>query len=108
MIEYLLWLAFAALGFGGGWLVWGRGAKPPPIQSPKQSRTIQRPVKGAVTAHAGPSAFRVVLLDGEVVYDGDSGGDARRHIERLRTQDDEWRAYRDGVFWDSGPKERVE
>lgn len=113
MITYLLWAVFMLLGFGLGWLKWGRERidliTPPKgaAQATSGKRRILRPalVEGPVTAHAGPSPFRVVLLDGEVVYDGVSGGEARRHIERIRTYDVEWRAYRNGIPWDHGPRE---
>ncbi len=110
MMVYLLWAVFALLGFGAGWLVWGResvGVIEAPTavgQTTKSRREIRRPKAEALTAHAGPSPFRVVTLDGEVIYDGVSGGEARRHIERLRTYDVEWRAYRSGIAWDWGPK----
>lgn len=111
MIGYLLWAVFALVGFAIGWLARGRVfelAHPELIQEPtkpRQRREIRRPLKReTVTAHAGPSPFRVVLLDGEVVYDGVGGGEARRHIERLKTQDVEWRAYRAGIAWDWGPR----
>ncbi len=106
MIEYLIPLMAAVLGFGVAWFIWGRAdviAPPvkPEIGAPKKSkRTIWRPLgKGAKAA-----PFRVVTLDGKVHYDGASGGDARRCIELLRTQDVEWRAYRNGDVCDWGPR----
>ncbi len=109
MIEYLIPLMAAVLGFGVAWFIWGRAdviAPPlkPEIGAPKKSkREIRRPLgKGAKAV--GPEPFRVVTLDGKVHYEGSSGGDARRCIELLRSQPVEWRAYRDGLKWDWGPR----
>ena len=107
MIAYLLPLICLALGFGVAWFIWGRAqivAPSKPELSKKPKRKIRRPKDKAVTAHAGPAPFRVVTLDGEVHYEGTSGGDARRCIEGLRSQQVEWRAYRDGNVWDWGPR----
>ena len=110
MIEYVLLLIAVLLGVGVGWLIWGRASVDvlPSLssvgQATKRTREIRRPKLESVTAHAGPSPFRVVLLSGEVVYDGISGSEARRHIERIRDQDLEWRAYRGGIAWDWGPR----
>ena len=108
MIEYLIPLLAAVLGFGVAWFIWGRPDRvAPPSSKPelasKPKRTIRRPVKKTVTG-LGPSPFRVVTLDGSVHYDGPSGGDARRCIEELRSDGVEWRAYRSGEVWDWGPR----
>ncbi len=53
----------------------------------------------------GLEAFTVVSLMGDLLYGGSSGGDARRTIERLRSDGVEWEAYRAGKVWDWGPRE---
>lgn len=109
-VEYLFWALFALLGFGGGWLVWGRTQhdllRPTrkAVDAPaERSPTLYKSESGTVSA--GPAPFRVVTLDGNVRYEGRSGADARRRIELLRSQGVEWRAYRDGVVWDWGPRD---
>ena len=107
MIEYLFWVLFAVLGFGGGWIVWGRRITAPTrkavSETAEHSPTLYRSESGTVSA--GPAPFRVVTLDGNVRYEGSSGASARRRIELLRSQGVEWRAYRDGVVWDWGPRD---
>lgn len=107
MIEYVIGVVFALVGAALGWFARGHmiASLPSAGRTTKPNRKVRRPKPGAVTAYAGAAPFRVVLLDGEVVYDGVSGGEARRSIERLRTQGVEWRAYRSGVAWDWGPRE---
>ena len=106
MIEYLFWAVYALLGFGGGWLVRGRRITTTTrkaVADTERSPTLYRSESGTVSA--GPAPFRVVTLDGNVRYEGSSGANARRRIELLRSQGVEWRAYRDGVVWDWGPRD---
>ncbi len=109
MTEYLFWALFAFLGLGGGWLMWGRAVAPTKpelsVSAGKPKRTIRRPKSDKALPAPGASPFRVVTLDGNVRYDGPSGADARRSIELLRSQDVEWRAYRNGQVWDWGPRD---
>ena len=129
----ILYVALALfLGFGGGWLLWGRaterqheheiGTPPTPtgtvtLAAGEELEIVgndhvlpdQSPEPAVVHSHtetwtSGPAPFRVVTLDGEVQYEGTKGGLARRTIEGLRCARAEWRAYRHGEIWDWGPR----
>ncbi len=52
----------------------------------------------------GLVAFTVVSPEGDLFYQGKSGGNARRTIEALRSAGTSWEAYRDGDAWDWGPR----
>ncbi len=100
-VEYLVWLMWGVAGFGVGRLTWRQkfiGAPPLPAVAPE-------PLTITSWSGEGLAPFRVVTLDGDVRYEGAEGGPARRHIEVLRSERIEWRAYRDGRVWDWGPRE---
>ena len=72
----------------------------------KRPRTSLDPSRGPrsqIVAQAR-EAFIVCSPDGDLFYEGVSGGDARRTIEALRRAGTVWQAYRDGITWDWGPR----
>ena len=95
-VEYLVWAMFAVCGFGLGRF---RRRSKVMVVPDVASLPVTAPWSGS-----GPAPFRVVTLAGEVRYEGERGGLARRHIEALRAERIEWRAYRDGMVWDWGPR----
>ena len=101
-VEYLVWAMFAVGGFGVG-----RFARRRKVGRSVAMGSIGS-VVGAGIAFAKGAApdvpFRVVTQAGDVRYEGAEGGKARRHIEALRLERIEWRAYRDGRVWDWGPR----
>ena len=108
MADYLFWVLFAVLGLVSGWMIWGRSSvvqatKVQSIAQPTQPTNVAERIGSGWTS-SGPAPFRVVTLDGDVIYEGASGASARRSIESLRTGDVEWRSYRSGEAWDWGPR----
>ena len=107
MSEYVgfgIWALWAVFGFGVGRFTWrGKVIGAPNVPS----LPVVTPALGTITSWSGegPAPFRVVTLNGAVRYQGAEGGTARRHIEVLRSERIEWRAYRDGRVWDWGPRE---
>ena len=108
MMTYVFWGLFLGIGVVLGW--WFRG---------RRIRARSRPFNSAIgsvvgagiefapgqsKALGGASPFKVVTADGSVCYEGSSGGDARRTIEKLRAGGVEWTAERDGERWDWGPR----
>ncbi len=106
-VEYLVWLMWGVAGFGVGRLTWRQNIVGAPYLPSLPKLKIQNADTFTITSWSGegPAPFRVVTLDGDVRYEGSEGGTARRHIEVLRSERIEWRAYRDGRVWDWGPRE---
>ena len=105
-VEFGIWLMWAVLGFGVGRFTWRNKTvyEAPQVAPETQTVDVLMPTT-ATWAGDGPAPFRVVTLGGGVRYEGTEGGAARRHIEVLRKEGVEWRAYRDGSVWDWGPRE---
>lgn len=104
-VEYLIWAMFAVGGLGVGRLT-HRRKHVAPVSDTAPRPIIDVPLPTLTTwSGSGPAPFRVVTLDGEVRYEGEEGGRARRHIEALRRTDIKWHAYRKGRIWDWGPRE---
>ena len=105
-IEFGIWALWAVFGFGVGRLSWReKVVVAPDIPSLPKIQTVEVLPTMAPWTGEGPAPFRVVTMDGDVRYEGTGGGAARRHIEALRSERIEWRAYRDGRAWDWGPRE---
>ena len=98
MMTYVFWGLFLGIGVVLGW--WFRGRRIRAVYAPR-GRPRLRPASKVLR---GSPPFKVVTADGSVCYEGSSGGDARRTIEKLRADGVEWTAARDGEPWDWGPR----
>ena len=77
-------------------------ASPPPAPTPDQTAPELESVKVASKPVVPP--FFVMSQERGVLYTGDSGAEARKTIEGLRTTGERWTALRDGKEWDWGPR----
>ena len=108
-MEALYWALAVLVMSGAGFLLGRRqGRVGPPeevlaVLGPSQpmARSAARAV--AETEALGAIEFEVSRGD-ETIYSGNSGGGARRCIEKLRADGVEWTATRDGEPWDWGPR----
>ncbi len=95
MVWLILLAAVAAIAVYG---IWYRRSNREVITSP--APVVSLPVQGVGTYET----FFVATEDGDVRYEGNSGGDARRAIEALRAEGITWGSARNGVKWDWGPR----
>ena len=107
-VGFGIWALWAVFGFGVGRFTWRNKTVYEVIPSmvPPDGPTITHELPTTTSwAGSGPAPFRVVTLDGDVRYEGGDGATARRHVEALRAENIDWRAYRNGRVWDWGPRE---
>lgn len=83
------------------WRAWWRVLRPEPFQ---MVDVFHDPTDPGPAPPSDAVLFRVEAVVGDilgVLYEGHSGGDARRTIERLRENSsvEHWWAFRDGVPW---------
>ena len=91
------WIALIVFAGLVGWFL--RGKRRPVLASVadpvrlKSNETLTNGVK-----------FRVATKAGVLCYEGRSGANAKREIEKLRSEGQTWQAFRDGGLWDWGPR----